>query len=54
MNKKGKELEKKLNQSKIISDEYTKALEAVAFHNNLRKKGEEMKLFNNEFAKMNI
>lgn len=54
MNKKGKELERKLNSAKVISDEYTKALEAIAFHSNLKKKEEEMKLFSNEFNKINI
>jgi len=54
MNKKGKELERKLNSAKVISDEYTKALEAIAFQSNLKKKEEEMKLFSNEFNKINI
>lgn len=54
MNKKGKELEKRLNNAKIISDEYTKTLEAIAFHSNLKKKEEDMKLFSNEFSKVKI
>jgi hypothetical protein len=54
MNKKGKEMERKLNASKIISDEYTKTLESIAFYSNLKKKDDEMKLFNNEFNKVNI
>jgi len=54
MNKKGKDLERKLNNSKIISDEYTKTLEAIAFHSSLKKKEEEMKLFSNEFKKVNV
>ena len=32
MNKKGKEWERKLNNAKIISEEYTRTLEAIAFH----------------------
>ena len=54
MNKKGKEWERKLNNAKIISEEYTRTLEAIAFHSNLKKKDDEMRLFSNEFNKVNI
>jgi hypothetical protein len=54
MNKKGKEWERKLNNAKIISEEYTRTLEAIAFHSTLKKKDNEMKLFSNEFNKVNI
>ena len=54
MNKKGKELERRLNSSKIISDEYTKTLETISFHSNLKKKDDEMKLFSSEFNKVNV
>ena len=54
MNKKGKELEKKLNNAKIIPDEYSRTLETITFHSSLKKKEDEMKLFSNEFNKINV
>jgi hypothetical protein len=54
MNKKGKELENKLNASKIIPDEYLKKLDKSNFYSRLEKKEEEIKLFNTEFKKVNI
>jgi hypothetical protein len=54
MNKKGKELEKKLDNSKIIPSEYLKNLETSNFYVNLHKKEEEIKLFTQEFKKVNI
>jgi len=54
MNKKGKEWERRLNSTKIISEEYTRTLESIAFHSNLKKKEEDMRLFYNEFNKVNI
>jgi hypothetical protein len=54
MNKKEKEMEKKLNAGKIISDDYKKNLETVAFHSSLKKNHDDMKLFSNEFNKVNI
>jgi hypothetical protein len=54
MNKKGKDLENKLNAAKIIPDEYLKKLEQSNFYTKLEKKEEEIKLFTNEFKKVNI
>lgn len=54
MNKKGKEMERKLNSAKIISDDYTKNLETIAYHSSLKKKDDDMRLFSNEFNKVNI
>lgn len=54
MNKKGKEWERKLNNAKIISDEYSRTLESIAFHSSLKKKDDEMRLFSNEFNKVNV
>jgi hypothetical protein len=54
MNKKEKEMERKLNSGKIISDEYTKNLETIAYHSSLKKKDDDMRLFSNEFNKVNI
>lgn len=54
MNKKEKEMEKKLSSGKIISDDYTKNLETFNFHSTLKKNTDDMKLFSNEFNKINI
>jgi hypothetical protein len=54
MNKKGKELEKRLDSAKIIPSEYLKGLETTNFYNNLQKKEDEIKLFTQEFKKINI
>jgi hypothetical protein len=54
MNKKGKDLENKLNAAKIIPDEYLKKLEQSNFYTKLEKKEEEIKLFAAEFKKVNI
>jgi hypothetical protein len=53
MNKKGKDLEKKLSDCKIISDDYLSKLESQAFYSNLQKK-EEDKLFISDFKKVNV
>jgi len=54
MNKKGKELENKLNASKIIPEEYLKKLDKSTFYTRLEKKEEEIKLFTSEFKKVNV
>jgi hypothetical protein len=54
MNKKGKELEKKLNDTKIIPDEYLKSLESQTFYSSWQKKDEDVKLFTNDFKKLNV
>jgi hypothetical protein len=54
MNKKGKDLENKLNSAKIISDEYFKKLEQNTFYTKWEKKDEELKLFTNEFKKVYV
>lgn len=54
MNKKGKELEKKLNEAKIIPDDYLKSLETVTFFSNLQKKEDDIKLFVSDFKKVNV
>jgi len=54
MNKKGKEQEKKLDEAKIIPDEYLKSLETTAFFTNLQKKDDDIKLFVSEFKKVNV
>jgi hypothetical protein len=54
MNKKGKELEKRLNDSKIIHDEYLKSLETSSFYSGLQKKEDDIKLFTQEFKKVNV
>lgn len=54
MNKKGKEMERKLNSGKIISDEYTKNLETISYHSSIKKKDDDLRLFSNEFNKINI
>jgi hypothetical protein len=54
MNKKGKELEKKLNDTKIIPDEYLKSLEIQTFYSNWQKKEDDIKLFIQDFKKVNV
>jgi hypothetical protein len=54
MNKKGKELEKKLNDTKIIPDEYLKNLETQSFYSTLQKKDDDIKLFTSDFKKINV
>ena len=54
MNKKGKELEKKLNDTKIIPDEYLKSLEIQSFYSNWQKKEDDIKLFIQDFKKVNV
>jgi len=54
MNKKGVELERKLNESKIISNEYLKTLETATFWSKWEKKEEEMKTFSSDAKKLNI
>ena len=53
MNKKGKELEQKLNTCKIVPDEYLKNLETINFYTNWNKQEENIKLFNKESKKLN-
>ena len=53
MNKKGKELEQKLNNCKIVPDEYLTNLEIINFYTNWNKKEENIKLFNKESKKLN-
>lgn len=54
MNRKGKDLENKLNASKIIPDDYLKKLDQSNFYTKLEKKDEEIKLFTSEFKKVNV
>ena len=54
MNKKGKELEKKLNDVKIIPDEFLKTLETTTFFTNLQKRDDDIKLFVSDFKKINV
>lgn len=54
MNKKGKELERKLNEAKIIPDEYLKSLETQTFYTQWQKKDDDIKLFTSEFKKVNV
>lgn len=54
MNKKGKELEKKLNDTKIVPDEYLKSLESQTFYSTLQKKDTDIMLFSNDFKKLNV
>jgi hypothetical protein len=53
-NKKGKELEKKISDCKIIADDYLRTLETTSFFTNWQKKEEEVKLFSNEMKKVNV
>lgn len=54
MNKKGKELEKKLKDTQIIPDDYLKNLETLNFYSKIDKKNEDTKLFINDVKKVNI
>ena len=54
MNKKGKELENKLNACKIIPDEYLRALETTNFYANWNKKEENLRVFTEETRKLKI
>ena len=54
MNKKGKELENKLNACKIIPDEYLRALETTNFYANWNKKEENLRVFTEESRKLKI
>ena len=54
MNKKGKELENKLNACKIISDEYLRALETTNFYANWNKKEENLRVFTEESKKLKV
>ena len=53
MNKKGKELENKLNTCKIVPDEYLENLETINFYTNWNKKQANISLFNKESKKLN-
>lgn len=52
MNKKVKELDIKLNNSKIVSDDIVKELSVSNFFDQKTKKHDELKLFSNEFKKV--
>jgi hypothetical protein len=54
MNKKGKDLETKLNNCKVVPDEYLKKRETANFYTKREKKDEEVKLFTSEFKRVNI
>lgn len=54
MNKKGKELEKKLEDCKIVSNDYQKSIDTQSFYANYQKKDDEMKLFVQDFKKVNV
>jgi hypothetical protein len=54
MNKKGKELENKLNACKIIPDEYLRALETTNFYANWNKKEENLRVFTEESKKLKV
>ena len=54
MNRKGKEIENKLNSCKIVPDEYIKKLETLNFYVALKKKDEQQKLFATETKKINV
>ena len=54
MNKKSKDLEMKINNSLIISNDVKRGLNATNFFIQQQKKQDEMKLFNDEFNKVNI
>jgi len=55
MNKKGRELENRLNKAKIIDVDLVKSLEQTAFLANLEKKNQDIKLFSQEaFSKVKI
>ncbi len=54
MNKKFKELEKKLNDTKIIPEDYLASLETQNFYSAMQKKEDDIKLFVTDFKKVNI
>ncbi len=54
MNKKFQELERKLNSTKIVSDEYLVSLETQNFYATRQKKEDDLKLFVSDFKKVNI
>lgn len=54
MNKKGKELETKLNNGKIISNDILKNIEVSGFFDQQAKKQDDLKLFNEEFIKVQV
>ena len=54
MNKKGRELESKLNSCKIIPDDYLKQLDTVNFYVNWNKKEENARVFMTESQKLNV
>ena len=54
MNRKGKEIENKLNSCKIVPDEYIKKLETLNFYVALKKKDEQQKIFATESKKINV
>ncbi len=53
MNKKGRELEKKLNEAKIISSDMEKSLESISFYTTSEKE-KEKKLFVKESKKIEV
>ena len=53
MNKKGRELEKKLNDAKIINSDLEKSLETNSFYSNTEKE-KEKKLFVKESKKIDV
>lgn len=54
MNKKVRELDIKLNNSKIISDDVVKELNVSNFFDQKTKKQEDLKLFTDEFKKVQV
>jgi hypothetical protein len=54
MNKKGRELENKLNSCKIIPDDYLKQLDTLNFYVNWNKKEENARVFMTESKKLNV
>ena len=54
MNRKGKELMKKLDGCRIIPESYIKHLESVQFYTNWNKKEENQKIFTDEVKKINV
>jgi hypothetical protein len=54
MNKKSKELEIKLNNSKIISDDVRRGQNVMNFFDKKQQKQDDLKLFSDEFQKVQI
>ena len=54
MNRKGKELMKKLDGCRIIPESYIKHLERVQFYTNWNKKEDNQKIFTDEVKKINV